>query len=97
MSLLDKFVGTHVIARSSQSGVWFGTLVAFDGHDVHLSDARRIWSWEGAGSCSGLAARGPKSGRIAPAVDAVVHGTCEVLRATPEAIERIGSIAEWTP
>ena len=92
----------QVVVRSSQSGVWIGVLASSepDGPGtvrVALTGARRIWSWQGAGSCSGLAAYGPRSGRIAPPIEAVIGGCCEVLTATSEAIAAIEQIAEWRP
>ena len=94
--------GKNVIVRSNQSGVWFGRLVSAvgtpDGYErVELAGARRIWSWEGAGSCSGLAAHGPRAGKIAPAVDAVVSGVCERLAAAPAAVKAFAAIPEWRP
>jgi hypothetical protein len=93
----------HVIVRSSQSGVWFGELAAdavADGPGtvrVVLERARRVHYWEGAGSCSGLAAQGPSGGRIASPVRAEVGGCCEVLDCTPAAVERYAAIPEWAP
>ena len=92
----------YVIVRSSPSGVWFGRLVQVEGtpdglQRITLVEARRIHYWEGAGSCSGLAAHGPREGRIAPPVSATVSQVCEILEATPEAVARIARIPEWRP
>jgi hypothetical protein len=94
--------GNNVIVRSSQSGVWFGRLVSTVGtpdglERVVLANARRIWCWEGAGSCSGLAAHGPRIGKIAPPVAATISGVCERLEATAAAVKAIAAIAEWRP
>ena len=83
----------HVIVRSSQSGVWYGLLVASEGtpdglERVTLADARRIWHWSGAGSCSGLAAHGPREAKMPPPVMARISGCCEVLDCAPLVMAR---------
>ena len=96
-------IGSQVLVRSSPSGVWVGRLVAVEsGADglerVTLADARRIWSWSGAGSCSGLAAHGPREGRIAPAVsEAVISSVCERLAVSHAAAARYAEIQPWRP
>lgn len=89
-------IGKHVVVRSSQSGVWLGELVAQDGDTVTLTDARRAWQWTGAASCSGLAVRGPKGGKICEAVAvAEVLGVCEILLATDEAVAAWKAVTPW--
>ena len=89
-------IGTNVIIRSSASGVWHGQLEATEGETCTLSQARRIWNWEGAASCSGLATHGPKAGKIpAPVPTAIINGVCEILSCTDEATARIEGIESW--
>ena len=38
-------IGKPCIIRCYASGVHFGTLVAQDGRQVELTDARRLWRW----------------------------------------------------
>lgn len=101
--MFDTLINKMVIVRSSQSGVHFGELVKAEvsgGNgtaEVLLKDARRIWSWVGAGSCTGLAVHGPTGGKITPpASEVAVMGCCEVLLATPQAVEAIGQIPAWS-
>lgn len=99
---MESMLGKFVIVRSSPSGVWFGRLTGCDltGDGlwcVGLSEARRVWRWEGAGSCSGLAAHGPKAGKIAPPVEAAVAQVCEILLCTDEAIAQFARIQAWIP
>ena len=90
--LIDKFV----VVRSSQSGVWFGRLQQVEGDDARLQDARRVYNWEGAASCSGLATGGPSGGQIcAPVATAVVKGFCECLGASDEAAKRFAEVSPW--
>lgn len=55
-------IGKKVLIRGDRSGVEFGTLVAYDGQEVTLHNARRIWYWDGAASLSQLA----KDGALKP-------------------------------
>lgn len=69
-----------VVVRSSQSGVWIGTAVEMEGDSVRLTDAFRIWSWEGALDTTAIAANGvtgAKIGAMAPTV--MVFGVCDVV------------------
>lgn len=93
--MYEKFIGNKVVIRSNMSGVHYGTLVAIEGDTAGLTDCRRVWSWRGAGSCSGLAAFGPKEGNIAAPVDIVVKDVCEVILASPEADAAFAAIAVW--
>jgi hypothetical protein len=83
-------IGSYVIARSSQSGCWAGTLVGIDGSTIELTVARRLWRWWAAKgvSLSGVAACGLHPShegdcRIAVPVERVmILGVCEVISAT---------------
>jgi hypothetical protein len=50
--------GSFVLIRTYSAGVHFGTLISRDGQEVHLSNARRLWSWNGALSLSEVASKG---------------------------------------
>lgn len=50
--------GTRVLIRTYSAGVHFGTLISREGQEVHLEQARRLWSWNGALSLSEIAANG---------------------------------------
>lgn len=52
--------GTRVLIRTYSAGVHFGTLIERDGQEVHLKEARRLWSWQGALSLSEIAKAGIK-------------------------------------
>lgn len=51
-------IGKQVIVRTYSAGVHFGTLRARSGTEVHLTAARRIWSWNKAFTLSKIAADG---------------------------------------
>lgn len=47
-----------VLIRTYSAGVHFGTLIKREGQEVHLANARRLWSWAGALSLSEVATKG---------------------------------------
>lgn len=75
--------GDFVLIRTQTAGVHFGTLVDRDGQEVHLSNARRLWSWTGALSLSEIAMKGidVQNSKISIAVDEII---------LPQATEIIG-------
>ncbi len=54
----DPRVGQKVLIRTYAAGVHFGTLKARNGTEVTLSNARRIWSWNGANTLHEIATTG---------------------------------------
>jgi hypothetical protein len=52
--------GPEVIVRTYSAGVHIGTLVKREGTEVTLSNARRLWKWEGAFTLSAVATQGVK-------------------------------------
>ena len=51
-------IGKHVIVRTYSAGVHAGILKSRDGKEAVLTDARRIWYWDGAATLSQLAIDG---------------------------------------
>lgn len=68
---------THVLIRTTSAGVHFGTLVSRSGQEVHLKNARRLWSWNGALSLSEVAMNGVeiKNSKISVPVDEIILTT----------------------
>lgn len=92
-------IGKVCLVRSRGSGIWIGTLVsrAFTaaGVTVELTNARRLWSWIGAGECSSLALTGPAGGKIGPACAPIVNEVLEEHVCTDAAIAAIAAVAVW--
>ena len=62
----SPMLGRHVIARTFTAGVHIGTVKSHNGEEVVLTDARRLWKWEGAFTLSEVAKTGvAKGSRIA--------------------------------
>lgn len=88
------------IVRSTNAGVFFGEIEARDGDTVTMTNARRIWFWDGAASLSELAQRGtskPSKCKFPVAVDRItVFGVCEILDVTDEAAASLDAVKIWT-
>lgn len=64
----------RVLIRTQSAGVHYGILVDRDGMEVHLKNARRLWSWNGALSLSEVCSKGVtiKDSKISVPVDEIV-------------------------
>lgn len=89
----------YVIVRTYSAGVFAGTLENREGKIVKLSNARRLWYWEGAASLSQLAMEGvkkPESCKFPQEVDEVfLTEAIEILSVTPEAQANIAAVPVW--
>jgi hypothetical protein len=89
----------YVIVRTYSAGVFAGTLESRTGQEVVLSDARRIWKWDGAASLSGLAVHGTSnpSGCMFPAAvpQVVLTQAIEIISTTPQGQASIEAVPEW--
>lgn len=64
-ALKNPFIGQRVLVRTYSAGVHIGTLVAASETECHLTDALRLWRWEGGGlSLSAVAENGIVKGRL---------------------------------
>jgi hypothetical protein len=91
--------GVYVIVRTYSAGVFAGTLVARDGREVELSNARRLWYWRGAASLSELAMKGvkaPKDCKFPEAVKTVLLlEAIEIIPVEPIAQKSIEGVKPW--
>jgi len=94
-----KKKGKYVIVRTYSAGVFAGNFVSRKGQEVVLSDARRLWYWDGAASLSQLAVNGtskPENCKFPTAVSRVeLLQAIEILDVTPEAEKSIKGVPEW--
>lgn len=93
-------IGDYVIVRTYSAGVFAGTLVSREGKEVVLSDARRLWYWNGASSLSELSTRGtsrPEKCKFpCPVTSVTLTEAIEVLPVTDRAKASIQEVKEWT-
>lgn len=96
---MESNIGKKVIIRGDRSGVEFGTLVAQNGSEVTLKNARRIWYWSGAASLSQLAKEGtknPSDCKFTVAVDSItILDAIEIIPCTDKAIKSIEEVSVW--
>lgn len=89
----------YVIVRSDKAGVFAGYLDSKEGSEVGLTNARRLWYWEGAASLSQLAVDGvskPEGCKFPTAVPYVrIFEVIEILSVTEKAKASIASVKEW--
>ena len=95
----DAVIGKYCIVRGKEFGVFAGTVDTVDGDRVLLKDARRLWFWSGACSCSQLATDGPKHpdkcNFAVPVPSVVLSGVIEIIPATDNAMGVIMGVQEW--
>lgn len=96
---METNIGKKVIIRGDRSGVEFGTLVTYNGPEVTLHNARRIWYWDGAASLSQLAKDGtlkPNNCKFTVTVDSItILDAIEIIPCTDKAIKSIEEVEEW--
>ncbi len=89
----------YCIVRCDRAGVFAGTLEKREGREVTLSNARRLWYWDGAASCSQLAMSGvakPGNCQFAMPVDEIILlEAIEIIPCTKEAEESIKAVKVW--
>jgi len=91
-------IGKHVIVRSANAGVFFGVLTQKDGDEVILSNARKIWAWNGANSVEDIAVQGfnSKNCKITTTVNEInILGVNQIIPCTEVAIDNINSFPSW--
>ena len=89
----------YVLIRTERAGVHAGTLVARKGQEATLSNARRIWYWDGAATLSQLAMEGTKNpgGCKFPCAvkEITLLGVIEVIPCTQAARKSIEAVPVW--
>lgn len=96
---MSKDSNPYVIVRTYSAGVFAGTLTDRAGKEVTLTNARRLWYWDGAASLSQLAQSGtskPKSCKFPEVVSQVIlTEAIEILSVTPDAQKSIEGVPVW--
>jgi hypothetical protein len=87
------------MVRTYSAGVFLGTLKERNGIEVTLTDARRMWYWDGAASLSQLATTGtskPNNCKFpAPVAEILLTEAIEIIPATEAAIASIAAVPVW--
>ena len=94
-----KFEGRYCMVRTYSAGVFAGTVESLNGKEAVLTDARRIWYWDGAASLSQLANEGTKRPKTckfpAPVAEVYLSEVIEVIPITEAARESIAKVPVW--
>ena len=97
--LNERFIGKICVIRSDRAGVFAAKLEAKEGTTVYLTDARRLWYWDGAASLSELSQKGvasPEKCKFPTKMkELLVEGVLEIIPLEPEAIASIEAVAVW--
>jgi len=98
--LMAKKSNKYVIVRTYSAGVFAGELESRNGREVVMTNARRLWYWDGAASLSELAQRGtskPAKCKFPCAVDRVeLLEAIEILDVTDDARKSIEGVPVWS-
>lgn len=88
-----------VLIRTYSAGVHFGVLQRRDGKEVELTQARRIWYWDGAASLSQMAVDGvsnPNNCKFSVPVPSItLTEAIEIIPCTAKAVKIINGVPEW--
>jgi hypothetical protein len=90
----NVIIGKHCVVRTYSAGVHIGVVSSKEGKSVLLTNARRLWQWQGAFTLSEVATAGVSKGsRISVAVPVIelteaieIIPTTEAARAAFDAI-----------
>ena len=92
-------IGKTCIVRTFSAGVFLGTVKERNGKEVLLTNARRIWYWDGAASLSQLATDGtskPENCKFpAPVAEVLLTEAIEIIPSTEAAIASIAAVPVW--
>ena len=89
----------YVIVRSEQAGCFAGFLESQEEAVITLTEARRLWYWEGAASLSQLATTGtskPDACKFPAAVSREsIRNWIEIIDCSPEGQKSIQEVKIW--
>jgi hypothetical protein len=89
----------YVMIRTYSAGVFAGYLKSRKGKEVELTEARRIWYWDGAASLSQLAQSGtskPQNCKFPEPVDSIIlTEAIEIIPISVIAKKSIDGVAIW--
>ena len=92
-------IGRYCMVRTYSAGVFAGTIKSRDGKEAVLTDARRIWYWDGAATLSQLATEGTsKPGNCkfpCEVPEVLLTEVIEIVPITDEAEKSISEVPVW--
>lgn len=92
-------IGKYCVVRGNRFGVFAGTVAQVEGDCVKLTNARRLWYWNGAASISQIAAEGvtaPRDCKFSVPVETItLRDWIEIIPCTQQAAAIIQGVKEW--
>lgn len=92
-------IGKTCIVRTYSAGVFLGTVKERNGKEALITNARRIWYWDGAATLSQLANEGtskPHNCKFPdPVSEVLLTEVIEIIPATEAAIASIAAVPVW--
>ncbi len=92
-------IGRYCMVRTYSAGVFAGTVEMLEGKAAKLTNARRIYYWDGAATLSQLATDGtskPEKCKFPVAVDEVfLTEVIEIIPITDKSKASIDSVSVW--
>lgn len=88
----------YCVVRTYSAGVFAGNVVSRNGKEAKLTNARRIWYWDGAASLSQLAMEGvskPENCKFAMPIDVELTEAIEIIKCTKKAEANIKKVKIW--
>lgn len=89
----------YYIVRCDRAGVFAGNIKERNGQEVTMTNARRIWYWDGASTLSQLAMEGTKKPHnckfTMPVDEILLLEAIEIIRCTDVAEILIKGVYEW--
>lgn len=94
-----SMIGKKVIIRADRAGVFFGTLKEKNGDEVVLTNARKIFYWDGAAAVEEISQVGTKKPghcKFTVWVEEInIMQVIQILPCTKKAIKIIEGVKEW--
>ena len=96
---MKKMLGKKVIVRAKNAGVFYGVLESKEGNEVVLTNARKLWYWDGACAVEELAVSGtlkPNNCKFTVKIKSTgIIGVTQILPTTKNAQKSIEGVKPW--
>lgn len=88
-------IGKRCLVRTYSAGIHIGDIVLVDGSETQLTNALRLWKWEGGGlSLSAVASNGIVKGRLNKTGDVFLTNAIEFIPTTDKAEKSFAKFIE---
>jgi hypothetical protein len=96
---MKNLIGKKVIVRADKAGVFYGTLSAKNQLEVQLTNARKLYYWDGACAVEQIALDGvklPETCKFTVTVEEItISNYIQIIPCTENACKKIESVLPW--